>query len=425
MTEGYNTIILNIAILLQILGMLLIAYSDHYLPRRDRSVVMVIGFLTLSLLLQNQLDHALGAGLIDAGPRVALYRTLVSVYGYAIRPVIIMLFIKLNKPDRRYRGLWILTGINAAVYLTAFFSPIAVSFAEDGGFRRGPLGITVFIISFIQIIYMLIPLVADIKNKERVDNLIPVVLAILIIAAVVTDIALGISLPVSFLTVAMSISCVFYYIWLHLRFVRDHEEAMQAEQRIQLMMSQIQPHFLYNTLSTIQALCSKDPDQAGKTVEMFANYLRQNLSAIGQTDLIPFNKELEHTRIYTEIEKLMYPSLNLEYDIQDTNFLMPALTLQPLVENAIRHGIRGKKDGVVRISTRRVGEFHEIEIRDNGKGFDMKAAPTGKGTHIGMKNVKERLEKMCDGVMDIASEPGKGTDIVITIPYVYYIEQEK
>jgi sensor histidine kinase YesM len=199
---------------------------------------------------------------------------------------------------------------------------------------------------------------------------------------------------------------------------RKREQSLMAEQRIQIMMSQIQPHFLYNTLSTIQALCRKDPELAAQTVEKLGDYLRQNLAALGQSDLIPFNKELEHTRIYVDIEKLMSPDMEIEYQINDYNFLLPALTIQPLVENAIRHGIRGVKGGRITISARRDEGYHTIEITDNGKGFDVNdTLDTAGGKHIGIRNVSERVEKMCDGTLDVESTPGTGTTVTIFIPF--------
>ena len=111
----------------------------------------------------------------------------------------------------------------------------------------------------------------------------------------------------SFLTISIVISSVLYYIWLHFQFVQAHEKDLAAEQRIQIMMSQIQPHFLYNTLATIRSLCLRSPETAAQTIDKFSRYLRQNLDTLDQNGLIPFSKELERVKIYTEIEMLMFP----------------------------------------------------------------------------------------------------------------------
>ena len=127
--------------------------------------------------------------------------------------------------------------------------------------------------------------------------------------------------PVSFLTISIVISSALYYIWLHFQFVRAHEKDLAAEQRIQIMMSQIQPHFLYNTLATIRSLCLKSPETAAQTIDKFSRYLRQNLDTLSQSGLIPFRQELEHVKIYTEIEMLMFPYIHIRYDIEDDRFM--------------------------------------------------------------------------------------------------------
>lgn len=186
--------------------------------------------------------------------------------------------------------------------------------------------------------------------------------------------------------------------------------------RVQLLVSQIQPHFIFNTLSTIQALCRIDPEKAFDTTEKFGSYLRMNLESLGQPTLIPFQKELEHTRIYAEIEMLRYPEIHIVYDIRDDDFELPALSVQPIVENAIRHGVRGKYGGEVLISSREEDGNHVVTIRDNGRGFDPDAVTETGENHIGIRNVRERIETMCQGSMHIDSERWKGTTVTILIP---------
>ena len=218
---------------------------------------------------------------------------------------------------------------------------------------------------------------------------------------------------------------MFYYIWLHLQFVRAHENDLMASQRIQIMMTQIQPHFLFNALNTIRALYAKDPPLADKTLENFSAYLRQNLESLSQTELIPISKEMEHTRLYAEIETLRFPHIQMEYHMEDEHFAIPALTIQPLVENAICHGVRAKKDGLVTVTTVREGNIHRIMIQDNGAGFDPNQAADGQETHIGLQNVKNRIEQMCCGKMILQSEIGRGTSVTLLIPDAGNSEKRK
>ena len=190
------------------------------------------------------------------------------------------------------------------------------------------------------------------------------------------------------------------------------------EMKINLMLSQIGPHFVYNTLNTIEILCRKNPEEAAETVNHFAKYLRTNLNSLSAPELIPFERELEHTKIYVSIEqKRFQKKVQVEYDTPETKFLIPALSVQPIVENAIRHGLRRKKEGgTVRIHTAIEEHRYLVVVEDDGAGFDISALPDdGKG-HIGVWNVKNRLKTMCHGDLTITSTPGVGTKVVLYIP---------
>lgn len=130
------------------------------------------------------------------------------------------------------------------------------------------------------------------------------ILAVLIIvASIIADYRVGFDeQPVTFLSIAVVISVLFYYLWLHLQFVREHEQALVADQRMQIMLSQIQPHFLYNTLAVIQNLCRSDPAQAEAVTVIFSKYLRGNMDSLLSESIIPFQKELKHTQEYLEDE---------------------------------------------------------------------------------------------------------------------------
>ncbi|MBR5088574.1 MAG: hypothetical protein IK093_04020 [Ruminiclostridium sp.] len=132
--------------------------------------------------------------------------------------------------------------------------------------------------------------------------------------------------------------------------------------------------------------------------------------------LISFTKELEYTKVYADIEQIRFPNIRLDYDIQDKDFEIPALTVQPMVENAISHGVRIREEGFVSVTMRLIDGWHEIIIKGDGKGFDVDAALNADKTHIGLRNVRERVEKICGGTFSVSSVIGEGSDIVIRIP---------
>lgn len=198
------------------------------------------------------------------------------------------------------------------------------------------------------------------------------------------------------------------------------QQVLLTKQSTALMISQIQPHFLYNVLTTISNLCVTDPEEAEETTVLFSQYLRTNLDSLRNQEPVPFSTELMHIKTYVELEKKRFGDiLNVEYDIKEQAFLVPSLGLQPIVENSIKHGIRGKNaPGLIKISTDRIEEGYRIIIEDDGVGFDMNMPPKEDGrSHVGMNNVRERLKQMCNASMKIESAPGEGCRTEIIVPF--------
>ena len=188
-----------------------------------------------------------------------------------------------------------------------------------------------------------------------------------------------------------------------------------ANQRASIMVLQMRPHFIYNTMTSVYCLCKQNPDQAQKVILDFTTYLRKNFTAIASETPIPFSAELEHTRAYLAVEQAQYEeSLFVDYDTPHTMFRVPPLTLQPIVENAVKHG-RDPYAGPFHISirTRKTESASEIIVADDGVGFQ---PADGSEPHLALKNIQERLEMMCGGSLAIASNDGGGTVVTVTIP---------
>ncbi|MEG2324342.1 MAG: histidine kinase [Anaerovoracaceae bacterium] len=198
----------------------------------------------------------------------------------------------------------------------------------------------------------------------------------------------------------------------------QEKEIQLLQSRISIMLSQIQPHFLYNTLTAICGLCDENPKEAKKVTAEFADYLRHNLESLTQSTPVPFEDELRHTKVYLGIEKKRFEQrLNIVYDIANIDFRIPALTIQPLVENAVKHGVTRKKSGgTVTLSTRKLEDCYEIIIADDGVGFDVNEPLTDPNTHVGIENVRCRLWSICRGTLNIKSTVGDGTTAIIKIP---------
>jgi LytS/YehU family sensor histidine kinase len=196
------------------------------------------------------------------------------------------------------------------------------------------------------------------------------------------------------------------------------KEVELAESRIDLMVSKIQPHFLYNVITSIMAICMQNADKAVSALADFADYLRGNLDSLQNEKMISFSKELHHIESYMRLEKLRFADkLNIEYDIEVRNFLIPTLTVQPLMENAVKHGVGQKEDGgTVRLITRELGDHILIIVEDTGVGFNPEKQKNDGRTHLGLENVKRRISVMSKGEMLIESVKGEGTTISLELP---------
>lgn len=225
---------------------------------------------------------------------------------------------------------------------------------------------------------------------------------------------------ISFVNISISISMIFMLIVSFIEQSRKlaTKQKEAADLRISLMMSQIAPHFIYNTLAAIRQMCVSDPQAAQEMVGEFSAYLRMNLETIGTNELIPFEKELEHTANYLSIEKRRFGDrVRVEYDIHETGFLLPALTLQPIVENAVKYGIcRKQGGGIIKITTYYKDGSDYIVVSDDGAGFDVNEEKNDGRVHVGIKNVQTRLREQCGGTIKISSKPGEGTIVIMEIP---------
>lgn len=404
--------IVFIPLVIMLAGLAPIVIIDKYISKTQKKVLLTIIALVGLLLAQNCGDYICQMNDMSS----PIYRTIFDIIGYCLRPLIILLFCKLVQPEKKHKVTKVLVAGNALVYITALFSGVAFYIDERNHFHRGPLSYTVLFVSIFLLSYLFYCTISEFRFR-KFGIIVALGNAALVIAGTAADLSpLYVDFPVSYLSITIICATLFYYIWLHLEFVREHENSLMAEKRIIIMMSQIQPHFLYNTLTTIQSLCLIDPQKAFETTGKFGAYLRNNIDSLEQKSVIPIEKELEHTKVYADIEMLRFPNIRVEYNIEAQGFSLPALTIQPLVENAIRHGVRECEDGLVEVTTKETDDNYEIIISDNGKGFDTESPPASDGTHIGVKNVRERIEEMCSGTMTVRSKIGEGTVITIKIP---------
>lgn len=188
--------------------------------------------------------------------------------------------------------------------------------------------------------------------------------------------------------------------------------------RLNLMAAQIQPHFIFNTLGAIQHLCLTQPKRAAEIVREFSLYLRGNFDELDSTAPVCLSREIEHVKHYTAIEHVRLPDMTIFYELYAPEFFLPALSIQPLVENAIKHGLMGReRGGTVVISTYETDGAYCVCVKDDGVGFDPTVPLPNRGQrHLGINNIRERIRIMCGGTLTVESTPGYGTMALISIP---------
>jgi len=179
---------------------------------------------------------------------------------------------------------------------------------------------------------------------------------------------------------------------------------------------QLHPHFLFNTLNSISVLINKDVQAAKKMLVRLADFLRLTLTNSGEEE-VPLQKELEFLRTYLEIEKVRFQdrlTVNMEIQPETMHLLIPNLILQPIVENAIRHGIAPRSAaGIIRIQAARDNGMLQVKIEDNGPGVSSNSAEG-----IGLSNVRARLQQHYGGnfLLSLDNKPEGGLSVLLEIP---------
>ncbi len=350
--------------------------------------------------------------------------SLVDVSGLLLFPIALALLMRFymrgKKMHRVMTGVLVVEIATAAICLLLQFAGVADLFEQQ--FFIGVVAVSAILTSMVCVVLCLI------KNK---DNYL-LLLFLSVLPVLVCEIVDGLNILWDFMPrrmlmihgFALSIILLMSQFISYSRAESKREAEVRqmerelADVRISVMLSQIQPHFLYNALSGIKELCDSNMQQASEALEHFAYYLRGNLEFLSDSRLIPFEKEMAHISDYLYLEKMRFPQkLKIKWKIHVVDFLLPPLTVQPIIENAIRHGIVKKKEGgTLEIKTVRTADEIIITVQDDGVGFDTSAPPAEDRPHVGIENTRNRLKTLCDGIMIIDSEKGVGTTVKIILP---------
>lgn len=322
-------------------------------------------------------------------------------------------------PDVSYRSAYlmrIVCGCYLVLVFLSMFNGMLFQVDAHGNLTDGPY---YWIAWLIDPMILLIEILVVVHYRKNLSRLGTIVMLNFGLVSLLTTGLQSIWYPVPELlacTLALLLMFMLFYWEMEKNLVENERELMQSQ--VSLAISQIQPHFLYNTLSTIAELCRKDSAMAEEVTYRFALYLRGNLEHMGDSFPVEFSKELKHVQTYLWIEKIRFQhELQVVYDIQTEDFIIPALTVQPLVENAVKHGMMGSENVcTITIRTKCVERGYQVIIEDDGCGFDPEQVKNDGRKHIGIESVRSRLKFMVGGTLTVKSAIGKGTTVIIEIP---------
>lgn len=318
------------------------------------------------------------------------------------------------KHNSLFYAVMALLGVYFIMLIVAQFTEVFYYVTPDNKFFYGPL----YAVSLIPLIFILFLNIAGaIRRRKLLSKRYFVGLLIYPLSMCV---AMLIHMFLSVEILVVFCMALFALIMYSLILSDNLEQYMRqqreiANQRANIMVLQMRPHFIYNSLMGIYYLCDQDIDKAKQVTLDFNTYLRKNFAAIASENTIPFSEEVEHTRAYLAIEQAQFEdSLFVSFDTPHTSFRLPPLTLQPIVENAVVHGLR-KSNAPIHISvvTRKTKTANEIIVEDDGPGFQ---ASDNNEPHIALNNIRERINMMCGGDLDISQREGGGTSVKVTIP---------
>ena len=315
-----------------------------------------------------------------------------------------------------YHVYWI-CGVAIALTFLSLLNHMYFTIDENNIYHRGEMHWLSQVLGMAALMVNMVVIVKYRRLLNRIEKFALFMYIILpIVAVVVQMLVYGFVL----VYIASTITITIIYVGMQAQYPKmiQEKELALTQNQIALMLSQIKPHFLYNALNAIQYLCVTEPDKAEEAVGKFARYLRGNMDSLTQKSPIPFEQELAHLQNYLTIELYRFPYLRIEYDLKIQEFALPALTLQPLVENAIKHGVTQSEQekGTIRISTWEDELAWYLMVEDDGVGFDPIKIPQDGNSHIGIENTKKRLAVMCGGSLAIESKPRSGTRVMVRLP---------
>lgn len=398
---------------------LILTLSINYIDKQNKDFfvtlfAIVAAYITFDLLAQLQFTF-LHNGCWQLSKTFMFFESLLSSM---LMPLLTMYILSCTGEDRRKSfafftviGLWL---VYFVLLVITQFTDVIYYITPDNVYHRGALYPVLLIPPALLMLTNIIVLIRRYnKLTHRQFSAISVYLAVPLLSMLIQMFSFGLLMILIGTSVSAFIMFIFILIEQTEKYIAQRDE--NASHKLSIAVLQMRPHFIYNTLTSIYYLCVQDPGKAQQVTADFTSYLQRNFNAIAREGDIPFKEELEHTRAYLAVEKARFEDrLYVTFDTPYENFRIPPLTLQPIVENAVKHGIDPELDPLnILVSTRKNDIGYKVVVEDSGPGFD---AEDESKPQIALKYISEKLKYMCGGNLKIESGKIGGTVVTIFIP---------
>jgi len=411
--NGYLTLIINLALIIMVFS-----NRSVRIKKGSGGLIFIASGLTLLLSFFEYLEQ--WCDTYHKSYHILYYKAAAV---YILYPLITLIILYLAGVQRKLliaMPQFLVTGF-ALVDLSELTGFI-YRYEEDHTYAAGPLHWMPFWVETIYILLLIIQSVKALRSGDRAFGMIVAYMSgscLFSILLVREGVLSNQAIPT-----VVAIELFIYYYYLTAIRYREMEEALSAEQlelersKSNLLMAQIRPHFINSNLAVIRSLCYEDSEKAVEMIDHFSTYLRENIKQINDRTLVSFEKEMESVDNYLYLEMQRFQDrIQVKKELTVTDFEVPPLSIQTIVENAIRHGISMTgRQGTVTIKTRERDGNLIISVGDDGKGFDVSAMHFDGVAHVGIKNVTDRYQNLLSGSVNIESAIGEGTLVTICFP---------
>ena len=403
-----------------LIALIAIMTANRKIPIPAAGLFNTVVLLVICLIIADGTDHAVKIAAENGQFDTYMVRTriIAGTASYILRPIIIMLEVLLLSPSPSVSIFCLSPALfNLLTFLPALWgNRSAFWIDEQAVWHGGPLHIVVYLT---QIIYVLVLFGFSVSFFHIKDIKRMVLILVMLLQALTVAVCEYANLLPGYVNSIMILCILEYYIYLTLIYQESMQETIIQKERdinkstLLVLRNQMQPHFIYNSLSIIRSLAKHDSAGAVRCIDTFSDYLKAHIGAIQTDDLIPFERELQNVKTYLSLVQADYTrKVSVIYELKETEFKIPPLSLEPIIENAVSHGI-SKETGIISIRTERQEDKILIIVADNGTGE--KDAEPVMHNGIGLENTRKRLEMHCGGTLQMENSP-KGMTVTITIP---------